>query len=105
MIIGACTEGDVTVGKLPFLKRVQNSEGEENICQEIKKKKPEGLEKNQEILSQKFSKWKSRGQQAAARDPLEGIYQPFMGELPAFYVITLSSDSNPIKYCHFPHHR
>ena len=31
VFISACTEGDVTAGKLSFLKTVQNSEGKETV--------------------------------------------------------------------------
>lgn len=54
-------------------------------CQDTRKKKPEGLEENLEILFQSLAS----GSQAAERGPLYGIYQTLMSELHAFYVIYL----------------
>lgn len=95
-LFSICTEG--AAGKLYFLKTVQNSEGEETICQEIRKKKPEGLEENQEILFQSLA---SRNQ-AAERGLFMGFISPSWVSYMHF-MLHISFSSNPSKSNHFLH--
>lgn len=88
-------EGDGTAGKLSFLKIVQNSEGEETVCQEIREKKPEGLEENQEILFLSLAS----GNQAAER----GLFMGFISPSWVHFMLHTSFSSNPSKSNHFLH--